>query len=816
MCRGLPGSVRCKSGTTIPAVNALPAPNRMTQEQRPQERIASFCTQCRSRCGCVAVVQDGRLMGIEPDPTHPTGAKLCPKGRAAPELVYHPDRLTTPLKRTAPKGAADPGWQPISWDAALDEIAKRMAGIKARHGAEQVAFSVTTPSGSHLQDSISWIERLIRAYGSPNTIYATEICNWHKDHATRFTFGHDIGTPDFAHTDCILLWGNNPAVTWLARVAEIQGAVKRGARMVVVDPRPTAFAKQADCWLQVRPGTDQAMALGIAHLMIEAGSFNTAFMREWTNAPLLVRTDTGRFLRQSDVETGGSDQVLYGLGDGDRLVPYDTTLGVWLADPADIALTGAAHLRTLTGEVACHTAFELYATAAAEWPPERVAEHTGVDETALRHAAALIGGAKSVAYFAWNGIGQSVTATQTDRALTLLYSLTGSVGAQGGNVPGGAATFGDISGADLMPAAQRAKALGLKARPLGPGLNGWVTARDVYRAVLQGDPYPVRMLVSFGTNLLASQPDTALARQALEHLEFHVHADFFENPTAAYADILLPVATSWEREGLRAGFDTSLASLKRVQLRQAVIAPQGQARSDTDIVLGLAERLGMKAQFFNGSADSGHDAVLKPAGLSVEKLRQHPEGIELPGEVTLKAYAKLIDGVPQGFATPTRRVEIYAETLLNHGIAPLPMLEAADLPAAPPGYPLRLGAAKVLAFCHSQHRNLESLRKLMPDPQAEIAPETARARGIATGDWIRIRTGTGSAVARARVSRDLGEGMVCAQHGWWIEGAAGSPYDGDHLLAANLNQVIDTSREDPVSGSIPLRASWCEVEKMGA
>ena len=105
-----------------------------------------------------------------------------------------------------------------------------MAAIRDRHGPEQVAFSVTTPSGSHIQDSIAWIERFIRAYGSPNTIYATEICNWHKDFATRFTYGHDIGTPDFANTDCILLWGNNPATTWLARHGEIQKALKRGAQ----------------------------------------------------------------------------------------------------------------------------------------------------------------------------------------------------------------------------------------------------------------------------------------------------------------------------------------------------------------------------------------------------------------------------------------------------------------------------------------------------------------------------------------------------------------------------------------------------------
>ena len=185
-------------------------------------------------------------MAIEPMPGHPSGEKLCPKGQAAPALVYHKDRLTVPLRRTAPKGAADPGWQPIAWDEALDEIARRMRAIKTDHGPEQVAFSVTTPSGTHIADSISWIERLIRGFGSPNIIYATEICNWHKDIATCFSFGHNIGTPDFAATDCVLLWGNNPTATWLARAVEVQKALKRGARMIVVDPRPTALAKRAD------------------------------------------------------------------------------------------------------------------------------------------------------------------------------------------------------------------------------------------------------------------------------------------------------------------------------------------------------------------------------------------------------------------------------------------------------------------------------------------------------------------------------------------------------------------------------------------
>jgi anaerobic selenocysteine-containing dehydrogenase len=780
------------------------------------ERIAAFCTQCRSRCGCTAVVEDGRLSGIEPLPGHPTGDKLCPKGRAAPELVYHKDRLTTPLRRTNPKGAADPGWQPIDWNTALDEIATRLGTIARTHGPEQVAFSATTPSGSHIQDSIAWIERLVRCYGSPNTIYATEICNWHKDHAARFTYGTDIGTPDFATTDCVLLWGNNPAATWLARATEVQSAVKRGARMIVVDPRPTAFAKRADQWLRVNPGTDQALALGLAHLLIERGAFDRAFVTHWTNGPLLVRDDTGRFLRESDLESGGRTHVCFAREAGtSRLLPYDTSRGAWLTGNTDAELRARSEFTTASGTIPCRSAFDLYATAAAEYPPARVQEITGVGEADLANAAEILSTSPTVAYYAWNGVGQSVTATQTDRAISLLYALTGSYGKRGGNVPGAAVNFGDISGQDLLSPEQRAKALGLSERPLGPSVSGWVTARDVYRAVLNGDPYPVRALVSFGTNLLVSQPDLPLATRAFEQLEFHVHADFFVNATARYADIVLPVATSWEREGLRAGFDVTLDGLRRVQLRPPVIAPLAEARSDTDIVLALAKRLGLEQQFFGCDADRGHDALLAPSGLSVARLRAVPEGIEVTTSVSLSAHAQLgADGNPRGFPTPTKRIEIYSERLREHGYPPVPSLAPADMPAPPQAFPLRFSCAKTVAYCHSQHRNIASLRRLAPHPSLEMPPEIAAARNIKQGDWVRISTPSGTAVARAHLVPGIAPGTVFGQHGWWVEGPDGTPYDSSQPLMANINRIMSTAARDPVSGSIPLRSSWCEVERL--
>src|SRR5919202_434429 len=110
----------------------------MVAGQHTTERVPGYCALCTSRCGAVAVVEEGRFVALEPDPSHPTGQALCAKGRAAPELVSHPDRLRYPLKRTRPKGDSDPGWQRIGWDEALDLTAAKLRGIAAASGPHSV------------------------------------------------------------------------------------------------------------------------------------------------------------------------------------------------------------------------------------------------------------------------------------------------------------------------------------------------------------------------------------------------------------------------------------------------------------------------------------------------------------------------------------------------------------------------------------------------------------------------------------------------------------------------------------------------------
>ncbi len=285
---------------------------------------------------------------------------------------------------------------------------------------------------------------------------------------------------------------------------------------------------------------------------------------------------------------------------------------------------------------------------------------SGIEPDDLSKAADIIAGAESVAYYAWNGVGQSVTATQTDRAISILYALTGSYGRKGGNVPGGAASFVDISGPDLLSATQRGKALGLAERPLGPGLQGWVTARDVYKAVLTKAPYPVRMLMSFGTNLLVSQPDTETGPQGAVRAGVSRPCGLLHQ-----CDGALRRHHSARRDFVGAGgiadrFRRQPRGLRHVQLRPPVVAPVGEARSDTDIVMGLAAGLGLGDRMFDLDADRGHDTALARTGLTVEMLRASPAGITVDGVAQLDAQSIAQDGRPRGYPTPTGKIEIYS------------------------------------------------------------------------------------------------------------------------------------------------------------
>lgn len=786
------------------------------------ERVHGYCAMCVSRCGSIAVVEDGRFRRLEPDPSHPTGKALCAKGRAAPELVYHADRLTHPLKRTRPKGTGDAGWEPVSWDEALDLTAARLREISDRHGPESVVFSAASPSTSAVDDVLMWIERLRRAFGSPNFCGSVELCGWGRYLATTYTFGDSVPglyMPDLERAGCILFWGYNPNVARLIHAVQTAEALKRGAKLIVVDPRHVGPAAKADVWLRVRPGTDTALALGMTRVMIERGWYDADFVREWTNGPLLVRSDTGAFLTADHLPGGGgAERCVAWDRPRDKPVIYDPGTGSYDDPGAELALLGGVTVQTRDGQVVCRPAFELVVESCRPYGPERVREVCGIEPEKVEAAARLLWEARPVAYYAWSGVEMQTNATQTARAIAQLYALTGSFDRPGGNVRFEAVPTNDISGGDLLSEEQRARSLGLGPRPLGPSRWEFVTTDELYSGILEGAPYPVRGLVGFGANLLMAHADVRRGRRALAALDFYVHADLFMSPTSEQADIVLPVASAFEREALKIGFEVSQEAQSRVQLRRPVVGPPGESRPEIEIIFDLADRLGLGKHFWDGDIDAAYRHQLAPSGVSLAQLRAEPRGVQVPLRTRHQKFAEAEDGRPRGFATPTRKIELYSQTLLEHGHSPVPQyqppLMGPDVrPDLRDRFPLILTCAKHSLFCESQHRALPSLRRRSPDPEVELHPATAAARSIASGDWVRIETPDGASRARAVLNDSLEPTTVCGQHGWWQECTEiGRPgYDPFSDDGANFNLLIGNKAIDPISGSVPHRAYLCEV-----
>ena len=779
--------------------------------------VPGYCTLCRSRCGSLNEIRNGRLVSVAPFPGHPTGGALCAKGRSAPEQVASPLRLTRPLRRTAPRDAADPGWVEISWDEALGVIACRLAETRRRDGAEAVAFAVTTPSGTPMVDSFEWVERFVRCFGSPNLLYAVEVCGWHKDYAHALTFGRGIGVPDLEHADVILLWGHNPARTWLAQASRVAAARQRGAMVVVVDPKQDGSGQQADLWMRVRPGADAALALGAIRHLIETERYDVDFVRNWTNAPLLVDVDTGHLLCARDIWPGLGEDVFVVRDVDGNLQPFRPSA----ATPADLTLDTEGTLRDCSGRRRRYkSVLRLLAGHVGPYTPKHVQTLTWIDEASIHRFNALFELGPKLAYHAWTGVGQHTNATQTERALATLYALTGACDREGGNLWTVAPPYRSVNAYhELLAPEQRAKALGLKELPLGPPRFGWITARDLRAAVLDRHPYAVNTLVSFGTNLVVTQADAAQNLRMLRALDFHVHVDMFMNPTASNADIVLPASMPWEREALKFGFEITQAAVEHVQLRPRMIEPPGEARADYEIVMDLAKRLGMDGAFFGGSMEQAWNYQLEPLGVSVAELRERPEGMRFPQPFSHQKFAvRNFDGSVTGFATPTRRVELYSEALLDIGQPALPtFVEPAQSPRSPdadPAFPTVLTTAKSGWFVHSSHRHVASLRKKAAAPQIQIGEGLAARIDVHDGDWVRVTTTGGAVRLRARVDRHLHDGVAIAEFGWWQEceplGCAATGVQGDG--SSNINAILRDTQRDPVSGSVPLRAIMCRVE----
>ncbi len=787
------------------------------------EKIPGYCALCWSSCGCISVVENGHLTKVIPDRAHPTGQALCGKGQAAPELVYSKSRIKYPLKRTQPKGSLDPGWVRISWDEALDTTADNLKRMSKENGAESIAFSITTTAGTAMQDGYPWVERLRRAFGTPNAIMSIENCDFSKDFVYPHTFGVAMPMSDLENTDCIILWGHNPGTSWLAHATRVAKARARGANLIVMDPIRVGFATKADQWLQIRPGTDGALALCLAGILIKENLFDVDFVRNWTNGPLLIRNDNQEFLTGADLVKNGdaSSRVAWDLLK-QKPVIYNPMIGTYDRAELSLSLEGSYNINVKNKSIACRPAFQLFAELCSRYTATRTEEITWISAETIIATARIIGNANSICCYAWAGLEQHSNASQTGRAVACLYALTGNFDGKGGNVIFDTIPMASIAGAELMSDAQHEKTVGLEKHPLGPeSIFGWITTESFYDAVLKENPYKINGLMSWGGNILLSHADGKRGEKALASLEFMAHADLFMTPSASYADIIFPVNTPWERDALKSNFLVDQKAVGFVQFRKKVVETEGESRSDTWIAFQLAKRLGLDELFWNGDVDESYQEILKPSGIKLKELRENPRGIEIPLKTKYQKYSSLSDNVPLGFSTPSKKVELYSETFLKNGYEPLPHFHEPSIshistPDFAKKYPLILTTSKSNHFLGSQSRSLKSLRRHEREPEILMHPETAHDRRIHKGEWATITTPHGEAEGKVRLSDSIDPRVIKVIHGWWqdckeldLDG-----YVDGKKMRSNMNSLFKNGFSDPIGGNEPLKSYLCQVKKL--
>lgn len=232
--------------------------------------IKSTCRGCHGGCGVLVHVDGGKVTQVDGDPEGPANkGKLCIKGKMAPFLTHHPDRLTVPLRRTRR------GWREIGWEDALGEISERFLHIRDRWGSEALVLGYGTG-----RDNEAFIYRFANLFGTPNVLTAGHMCYGPRI-ATGIAMCGNLPVVDYeGNPQCIIVWGSNPVVS---HPDEYKGfylvdSLKRGVKLIIVDPRKTPLAKRADIWLPLRPGTDGALAWGLLNVIIDRDWYDREFV----------------------------------------------------------------------------------------------------------------------------------------------------------------------------------------------------------------------------------------------------------------------------------------------------------------------------------------------------------------------------------------------------------------------------------------------------------------------------------------------------------------------------------------------------------
>jgi formate dehydrogenase alpha subunit len=636
--------------------------------------VRTTCPYCGVGCTLNLVVNNGKLVGVEPYRRSPINeGKLCPKGVTCWEFVHSPDRLTKPLIKKNGK------FEEASWDEALDLVASKFKETYEKHGPKSLGFQVScrTPN-----EECYIMQKLARvAFKTNNVDNCARICHGPSVAGLSLCFGSGAATnpfEDVLNSDLILIWGSNAVEAHPLAGRRIAQAKLKGTPIIVIDPRYSPTARLADDWVRFNPSTHIALANSMMYWIIQEGLHDKEFIEKRTKGFEDLKKTVENY---KDVE----------------------------------AITGV--------------------------PTERV------KEIARKYASA-----KNAVIIYCLGITELSTGTDNVRSMGNLALLTGNVGRPGTGV-NPLRGQNNVQGACDMGAYPNVYS-GYQKCELPEMRKKMEEAWDVtdlpewYGSTLTeqinecGDP--IKAMYIFALNPVVSYPDSNHVMRSLEKLDFLVVQDIFWTETCEYADVVLPGVSFAEKDG------TFTSGERRInRIRKAVEAP-GDAKEDWEIFVLLAKKLGLKGFDFNSPEEIWNDVrrvTPSMAGISYDRMEK-PESVHWPC---------LAEDHP---GTPILHKEKFSSadglgTLF--GIEYRPPAEVADAE-----YPFTLMTGRLIFHYHTRTQTDRSkvLHYEVPEGYVQINTEDAERLKIKNGEKIKVRSRRGESLPVARVTDEVGPGVL--------------------------------------------------------
>lgn len=727
------------------------------------------CHFCGYLCAFHATVEDGRVVDLEPDPSrYPYDPKVlagCRRWKMNLDVLDGDDRVNYPLRRVGERGANN--WERVSWDEALDDIAQRLSQLRDRYGSETLASMIGGPHASF------WpLHRFMNMFGSPNNMGIGQICWNPRIWMDALTFGWTIEADINDDTECVFIWGTNPAESdnslWWQSIRRIG---KSDTPLVVIDPRYTKTASCADLWIAPKTGTDCALALGFANVIIAEGLYDRDFVGQWCHGFDEFAAHVARYTPEYVAEFCGvsADDVRTAARWFGRAQAAALVSGRGIDQSGrNVAPTHRAIccLRAITGNVDKPGACII--TEMSDFITEVELEMT--DEMAPEHKARCL--------------NTPFAPLQCYEGYAKVQKVTERLGCR-------------------LPTRYMTSA--------HPDL--------VLRAMETGEPYPVRALIVNATNPLLTYADTHRVFNALMGLDLIVVIDYYLTPTASIADFVLPCAGAIERPL----FQQHGGVANIAYGGPAAVEPYYERRSDYDIFRALGLRLGQAEAWPHETFKDALEDVLARAGMTWEEYCER--GMYFRPPVPFKYLYPDETGNPRGFATTTGKIELASEILPDFGgkrlPEPAPCLslcsdELIERATACGGAHLSMvTGARKQPYNASMYFNNPKFRKSSPHPAVEISPATAQRLGLRAGDTVEVATDKGSArfVLEVRKMRD---DMVSVDYGWWHpEWTPGAP-DFGGMWESNVNCLTSCSvaTGEPMIGTWWYNAIDCVIRKV--